>query len=766
MAISTISGYPRIGKHRELKRALGGFWSGKRSADELETVAATLRSENRAVQRAAGIELIPVNDFSFYDLVLDTIALVGAAPARYAWSEGDISNDVYFAMARGRANERPVAALDMTKWFDTNYHFLVPELEPNQTFRLASEKPFTELAEAIVDGVQAKVTLVGPVTFLLLSRSAGGDLDRAALLERLLPVYEEVVSRLATQGAAWIQFDESAFVLDRTDDQIALLNVAYERLSAVKGSAKLAIHTAHGHVGSAYRTLVGLPVDAIGFDFVRGKRNLSLIEEHGFPTDKALVAGVVDGRNIWVNDLGTTLDLIERLTGSVDRDRLQISSSTSLLHTPYDVRLETELNPELLPWLAFAEQKLTEITLITKAVNEGRTAIANELAENTRILNLRANSRLRSNTAVQARLAAGAEATDRQSPFASRKKLQETRLNLPLLPTTTIGSFPQTNEVRIARHAFETGETDLAGYERFVEDRTRDVIRLQEEIGLDVLVHGEYERNDMVQYFGEQLNGFAFTHLGWVQSYGSRCVRPPVIYGDVDRPQAMTVRWAKYAQSLTKRPVKGMLTGPVTILNWSFVRDDQPRETTCRQIAFAIKDEVRDLDEAGIAIIQVDEPALREGLPLRHEEWAEYLDWAVASFRISASGARDETQVHTHMCYSDFGDIIDAISALDADVISIENARSDNELLRVFRSHGYDKEIGPGVFDIHSPRVPDADEMADNIRATLDVLGLGQVWVNPDCGLKTRKTQEAHDQLVNMVEAATRVRAELAKTLA
>jgi 5-methyltetrahydropteroyltriglutamate--homocysteine methyltransferase len=764
MAISTIPGYPRIGKHRELKRALEGFWSGKRSADELETVAATLRSENRAVQRAAGIDLIPVNDFSFYDLVLDTIALVGAVPERYGWTGGEVDLDTYFAMARGRANERPVAALDMTKWFDTNYHFLVPELEPTQTFRLASEKPFTELAEAIADGVQAKVTLVGPVTFLLLSRSTGGELDRAALLERLLPVYEEVVSRLAAQGAAWIQFDESAFVLDRTEDEIALLNVAYQRLSAVKGNAKVAILTAHGHVGSAYSTLVGLPVDAVGFDFVRGKRNLMLIEEHGFPADKALVAGVVDGRNIWVNDLGATLDLVDRLIASADRDRLQISSSTSLLHTPYDVRLEKELNPELLPWLAFAEQKLTEIALITKAANEGREAIASELAENTRILNLRANSPLRSNAAVQARLAAGTESIDRQSPFAKRKKLQESRLNLPLLPTTTIGSFPQTNDVRSARHAFETGETDLAGYERFVEDRTRDVIRLQEEIGLDVLVHGEYERNDMVQYFGEQLNGFAFTHFGWVQSYGSRCVRPPVIYGDVDRPQAMTVGWAKYAQSLTKRPVKGMLTGPVTILNWSFVRDDQPRETTCRQIAFAIKDEVRDLDEAGIAIIQVDEPALREGLPLRHEEWAEYLDWAVASFRISASGARDETQVHTHMCYSDFGDIIDAISALDADVISIENARSDNELLRVFRSHGYDKEIGPGVFDIHSPRVPDADEMADNIRATLDVLDLGQVWVNPDCGLKTRKPQEAHDQLVNMVNAATRVRAELAKT--
>lgn len=764
MAISTIPGYPRIGKHRELKRALEGFWSGKRTAAELEAVAAGLRSENRRVQRAAGIDLIPVNDFSYYDLVLDTIALVGAVPERYGWSGGEVDLDTYFAMARGRANERPVAALDMTKWFDTNYHFLVPEIAPDQRFALSSEKPFRELAEAIVDGVTGKVTLVGPVTFLLLSRSTDGELDRAALLDRLLPVYEQVVERLAAQGAAWIQLDESAFALDRSTEEITLLETAYQRLAAVKGSAKIAIHTAYGHVGSAYRTLVGLPVDAIGLDLVRGKRNLTLIEQYGFPADKALVAGVIDGRNIWINDFGATLDLVDRLKNAIDPGDLQISSSTSLLHTPYDVRLETDLNPELLPWLAFAEQKLTEMALITKAVNEGRSAVASGLAENGRILNLRATSRLRSNPAVQARLKAAEEATDRQSPFATRKRLQAERLNLPLLPTTTIGSFPQTGDVRAARHAFETGETDLAAYEKFVEDRTRDVIRLQEEIGLDVLVHGEYERNDMVQYFGEQLNGFAFTHNGWVQSYGSRCVRPPVIYGDVDRPEAMTVRWSTYAQSLTRRPVKGMLTGPVTILNWSFVRDDQPRETTCRQIAFAIKDEVRDLDTAGISIIQIDEPALREGLPLRHKDWAEYLDWAVASFRIAASGARDETQVHTHMCYSDFGDIIDAISALDADVISIENARSDNELLRVFRSHGYDKEIGPGVFDIHSPRVPDTDEMAANIHATLDVLGLEQVWVNPDCGLKTRKPDEAHDQLVNMVEAAQRVRAELAKS--
>jgi 5-methyltetrahydropteroyltriglutamate--homocysteine methyltransferase len=765
MAVATIPGYPRIGKHRELKRALEGFWSGKRSADELEAVGGQLRREHRQAQLAAGIDLIPVNDFSYYDLVLDTIALVGAVPERYGWNGGEVDLDTYFAMARGRARERPVAALDMTKWFDTNYHFLVPELAPDQQFALSSQKPFDELAEVIADRVTTpKVALVGPVTFLLLARSTGGELDRAALLDRLLPVYETVVSRLAAEGAAWVQFDESAFALDRTPDEIALLDTAYARLAAAKGGAKLAIHTGYGHVGSAYETLVGLPVDAIGLDFVRGPRNLSLLEAQGFPADKALVAGVVDGRNIWVNDLAASLDLIDRIANTVDRDRLQISSSTSLLHVPYDVRLETELNPEIVPWLAFAEQKLGELAVLARAVNDGRDAVAAELAENARILQARATSSHRSNPAVQARLGSGGETVDRQRPFAERKPLQAARLKLPLLPTTTIGSFPQTNDVRAARHAFEIGESDQAAYDRFVEERTRDVIRLQEEIGLDVLVHGEFERNDMVQYFGEQLSGFAFTHNAWVQSYGSRCVRPPVIYGDVERPQPMTVRWSTYAQSLTQRPVKGMLTGPVTILNWSFVRDDQPRETTCRQIAFAIKDDVRDLDAAGIAIIQIDEPALREGLPLRREDWSEYLDWAVASFRIAASGARDETQVHTHMCYSDFGDIIDAISALDADVISIENARSDNELLRVFRSHGYDKEIGPGVFDIHSPRVPDTDEMADNLRATLDVLNPEQVWVNPDCGLKTRKPNEAHDQLVNMVEAAHLVRAELVKS--
>ncbi len=763
MAISTIPGFPRIGRHRELKWALEGFWGGKRTEQELNETAAALRAEHRAIQRAAGIDLLPVNDFSFYDQVLDASVLVGAVPARYGWGGGQIDADTCFAMARGRAKDRPVAALDMTKWFDTNYHYLVPELTADQAFSVSSDKPIAELAEAAADGVTAKVALIGPVSYLLLARPAGDAFDVFALLDRLLPVYETVVERLVAGGAAWIQFDESAFTYDRTADEIALLDRAFQRLAAVKGSARLAIHTAYGHLGDAFPAIAALPVDAIGLDLVHGRKNLDLLETHGLPAGKELVAGIVDGRNIWVNDLDASLTLLEQLAAKVGNDRLQVSSSSSLLHTPYDVRLETALDPELTPWLAFAEQKLAEIALLTRGLNEGRAAIAAELADRAAVLAARTSSSLRRNAAVQERLAAEkVEEAGRQSPYAVRRDRQQERLNLPPLPTTTIGSFPQTGEVRRARRDFDKGDLDVAAYEQFLEGLTRDIIRLQEEIGLDVLVHGEFERNDMVQYFGEQLDGFAFTQNGWVQSYGSRCVRPPVIFGDVSRPAPMTVRWATFAQGLTAKPVKGMLTGPVTILNWSFVRDDQPRSETCRQIALAIRDEVADLDAAGIAAIQIDEPALREGLPLRRSEWDAYLEWAVACFRASASGARDETQIHTHMCYSDFGDIIDAISALDADVISIENARSDNALLETFRSHGYDKAIGPGVFDIHSPRVAPVCEMVGNVEASLEVLDAGQLWVNPDCGLKTRKPDEAHDSLIAMVEAARQVRERIA----
>ncbi|MDP9359261.1 MAG: 5-methyltetrahydropteroyltriglutamate--homocysteine S-methyltransferase [Chloroflexota bacterium] len=759
MAISTVPGYPRIGQRRELKWALEGYWSGKRTEDDLLATAAEVRQQSWTAQREAGLDLIPVNDFSLYDHVLDATVLLGAVPARYGWAGESVDLDTLFAMARGRTGGRPVRAMEMTKWFDTNYHFLVPELSPNQRFRLASDKPFAELAEATAAAIPAKPVLLGPLTFLLLGKGAEDGATPLALLDGLLPIYQEIVRRLADAGAAWIQLDEPVLALDRGPEELAALTRAYAALAEVKGRAKLLVQTAYGHVGEAYLRLAALPVDGIGLDLVRGPENLDLIARHGFPAEKWLAAGVVDGRNVWVNDLAASLDVLDHLQAHVSADRLMVSASCPLLHVPHDVRVEEALDPTVHSWLAFAAQKLDEIALLTRAVNEGRGAIGAELEANGRVLAARRDSALRRDPAVQARLAslAGAE-QERASPAPARMEAQRPRLPLPVLPTTTIGSFPQTDELRTARRRFDRGEIDAAAYDEFLEQQIREIVRSQEEIGLDVLVHGEPERNDMVQYFGEQLAGFAFTQHGWVQSYGSRCVRPPIVFGDVSRPAPMTVRWATFAQRLTERPVKGMLTGPVTILNWSFVRDDQPREVTCRQIALAIRDEVADLDAAGIAVIQIDEPALREGLPLRRADQQAYLGWATACFRIAASAARDETQIHTHMCYSEFNDIIDAISALDADVISIENARSDNELLRVFRHHGYDKGIGPGVYDIHSPRVPPTEEILANLRATLEVLGPGQVWVNPDCGLKTRRWEEVRPALANMVAAARQVR--------
>ena len=760
MAISTVPGYPRIGQRRELKWALEGFWAGNRTAADLGRVATEVRRANWAEQTAAGLDLVPVNDFSLYDQVLDTCALVGAVPARYGWAAESVNLATLFAMARGREAPRSARAMEMTKWFDTNYHYLVPEFAPETPFRLASAKPFAELAEARGLGVPAKPTLIGPITFLLLGKMAGaGGGDPLALLDGLLPIYEEAIRRLAAGGAELIQLDESALVLGRTPAVLAAVERAYAALSAAKGTAKLLVQTAYAQVGEAYATLTGLPVDGIGLDLVRGPENLGLIERHGFPADKWLAAGVVDGRNVWVNDLAASLDLLDRVQSTVSPARLMVSTSCSLLHVPYDVRAEEELDPRVRPWLAFAVQKLEEVVTLTRAVNEGSDAVAAELAANRRLHQDRRASALRHDPVVRERLARQLPRDrERTSAYPGRAAAQRARLGLPLLPTTTIGSFPQTSELRTARRRSEAGEVDEGTYRRVLERHIREAIRWQEEVGLDVLVHGEPERNDMVQYFGEQLEGFAFTRHGWVQSYGSRCVRPPIVYGDVRRPGPMTVAWAVFAQGLTERPVKGMLTGPVTILNWSFVRDDQPRAETCRQIALALRDEVADLDAAGIAAIQIDEPALREGLPLRRAEWAAYLGWATECFRIAASAARDETQIHTHMCYSEFGDIIDAIAALDADVISIENARSDNELLEVFRHHGYDKGIGPGVYDIHSPRVPTTEDLVANLQATLDVLDPRQVWVNPDCGLKTRRWEEVRPALANMVAAAGMVR--------
>ncbi|MDP9351973.1 MAG: 5-methyltetrahydropteroyltriglutamate--homocysteine S-methyltransferase, partial [Chloroflexota bacterium] len=658
---------------------------------------------------------------------------------------------------------RGVRALDMTKWFDTNYHYIVPELIAEQQFVLSSEKPFAELAEAKAAGVQhPKVVLVGPATFLLLSKTPdGAQVPFEPLLERLVPVYAEVVRRLAEEGAEWIQLDELVLVQDRTPGELAAIDRAYSALASAKGGARLLVHTAFGDVGESYHTLVNLPVDGAGLDLVRGRRNVELVEQHGYPADKWLVAGVVDGRNVWTNDFVGSLQLLDRVRAAsgVANDRLMVSASSSLQHVPLDVSREDHLDPELRSWLAFAEQKLHELSLLKRGVEQGEDAVRAELEANRQVVESRARSPRRNNPSVRANLEefSGSEAR-RAASYAERSRAQQERLNLPPLPTTTIGSFPQTTEVRAMRRRLERGEASVAEYELFIEEQIRQVIHLQEELGLDVLVHGEFERNDMVQYFGEQLDGFAFTRQGWVQSYGSRYVRPPIIYGDVERPEPMTVRWAKYSQGLTDKSVKGMLTGPVTILNWSFVRDDQPRSETCRQIALAIRDEVQDLEAAGIGVIQIDEPALREGLPLRRSDWDEYLSWAVDAFRLTASGVKNETQIHTHMCYSEFGDVIRAISELDADVIFIENARSDLEMLEVFRSYGYDKGVGPGVYDIHSPRVPPVEEMEENLQRSVSVLDNVQVWVNPDCGLKTRRPEEVRPALANMVAAAHRLR--------
>ncbi len=757
---ASVIGYPRIGKHRELKKALEGYWSGRLSIDDLASAGAAIRRENWLTQRDAGIDFIPSNDFSLYDQVLDTIALVGAVPDRFHWDGGTVDLDTYFAMARGAQREGlDVAAMEMTKWFDTNYHYLVPELHPGQRFSLSSRKPFEEFAEARELDITTRPALLGPVSFLLLAKSRVEGFDPLDLLDALLPVYQEVISDLAAQGAGWIQLDEPCFVQDRTDAERGALEHAYSVLATRRGSANLLVQTYFGPVLESFRTLVDLPVQGIGLDLVRGAENLGTLATEGFPADKALAAGLIDGRNIWAADLDAALDVLGRLSDVVPSDRLIVSSSCSLLHVPYDARLEHDLDLRLVEWLAFAEQKLDEIALLTAAVNRGPDAVADDLAARRRALDRRRHSEWVHRPGVEERAAVGRQDAARQMPYEQRREIQRVRLDLPAFPTTTIGSFPQTAEVRRNRNRLQKGEITQTEHDAFIAEEIRRTIALQEEMGIDVLVHGEFERSDMVEYFGERMEGFAFTRHGWVQSYGSRCIRPPIIFGDVFRPGPMTVKWSTFAQSLTDKPVKGMLTGPVTILNWSFVRDDQPREDTCRQIALAIRDEVGDLQEAGIRIIQVDEPALREGLPLRRRHWPDYLEWSVFCFRLATGVANPEVQIHTHMCYSEFDDIIEAIAALDADVLSIENSRSNLELLDTFRRFDYRQGIGPGVYDIHSPRVPSEEEMAHNLRAAGQVLSLDQLWVNPDCGLKTRRWAEVEPALRNMVEAARDLRA-------
>ncbi len=762
-ALSNVLGFPRIGPQRELKSATESYWSGDRSMEDLLGTAKDLRAANWKLQRDAGIDLIPSNDFSLYDQVLDTVAMVGAVPARYDWDgSGDIDLDTYFAMARGRQTGGvDVTAMEMTKWFDTNYHYIVPELERGMKFRFSSRKPLDHYAEAKELGIQTKPVLVGPLTFLLQGKSAGEEFDHLELLDDLVDVYAEVLAELGQLGAEWVQFDEPVLVEDRTPGELEALERAYKKLAAVEGAPKIVIATYFDHVGDAYPVLTRLPVAGVSLDFVYGPHNRELVAQHGWPEDKTLFAGVVNGRNVWINDLAASLDLIDELRSRAG-DNVVVSTSSSLQHSPVDKTNEPRLDAEVLSWMSFAVQKLDEVAALTRATNEGRDAISGELDANAKALDDRRNSPRTRNPQVRERLAQVTDAdARRESPFSTRRDAQHERLGLPLFPTTTIGSFPQTSDIRTARARLRKGEIDDGQYHGLMREEVERVIRLQEDIGLDVLVHGEPERNDMVQYFAEQMDGYVFTDNAWVQSYGSRYVRPPIIFGDVSRPNAMTVDWIKYAQSLTDKQVKGMLTGPVTMLMWSFVRDDQPRSETCKQLALAIRDEVSDLEAAGVDIIQVDEPAIREGLPLRSDRWDEYLDWAVYSFRLSVSSVRDETQIQTHMCYSEFGDIMRQIQEMDADVLLIEAARSKMELLEDWKRTGYENEIGPGLYDIHSPRIPSTEEMVELLRLAAQVLQPEQLWVDPDCGLKTRRYEEVEPSLKNMVAAAKQLREEL-----
>jgi len=759
MPLSHTLGFPPLGAHRELKRATEGYWNGKVSKTELLAVGRELRAAHWGLQRAAGMDLVPSNDFSFYDRVLDTCALVGAVPARYGGGGGQVDLDTYFAMARGAQQRgRDVTAMEMTKWFDTNYHYIVPEFDRDQAFRLASHKPIDEFQEAKALGITTKPVLIGPVTFLTLGKARTARFDRLELLDRLLPVYAEVLSRLVAAGATWVQLDEPCLALDRTEPEREAYRKTYAFLAQRVPQAKLLLATYFAGLDDNLRTVVSLPVHGLHVDLVRAPRQLDpLLEAWPAGTGRVLSLGVVDGRNVWKADLAAALTLLERARDRVGAESIWVAPSCSLLHVPIDLDLEQRLDAELRGWLAFAKQKLAEVATLTRALGAGRGRASAELEDNARALAARRASQRIHNPAVKRRAAAvGERDLRRASPYASRRRKQ---LALPLYPTTTIGSFPQTAEVRAARRQLTDGKLTPAAYDAFIEEQIRKTLRLQEDIGIDVLVHGEFERNDMVEYFGEQLDGFAFTEHGWVQSYGTRYVKPPIICGDVSRPRPMTVRWSTFAQAQTKKPVKGMLTGPVTILQWSFVRDDQPRSETAKQLALAIRDEVQDLESAGIRVIQIDEPALREGLPLRRADWAAYLDWAVNAFRLATAGVKDETQIHTHMCYSEFNDVIRVIEQMDADAISIENARSGSELLEGFREYKYPNEIGPGVYDIHSPRVPSTAEIVAALTRMREVLDDRQIWVNPDCGLKTRGWTETLPSLRNMVEAAREMRA-------
>lgn len=767
MALSHSLGFPRIGRDRELKKALEAHWKGELDEAGLRAVGQRLRAEHWQLQKDAGIDLLPVGDFAWYDQVLAHSLAFGVIPERFRPAAGKPTLDTLFAMARGAVANKSggsccggAHAQEMTKWFDTNYHYLVPEFSADQQFALSWEQLFEEVAEAYALGHRVKPVLIGPLTYLWLGKEKGSDFDRLDLLERLLPVYGEIFQRLAAQGVEWVQIDEPILVLDLPQAWKNAFERAYNLIQ--REPCKKLIATYFGGLEDNLGLAANLPVDGLHIDLVRAPEQYPTILDR-LPAYKVLSLGVVNGRNVWRCDLEKVLELLRHAHERLG-ERLWVAPSCSLLHSPVDLEREDQLDTELKSWLAFAVQKCQEVALLGRALEAPDDASVQAALEASRAVQAaRAASTRIHKLEVQARLAAiRPRHAQRQSPFAERLAQQRECLQLPLLPTTTIGSFPQTSAIRLARQSFKQGKLSAAEYTEAMHAEIRHAVEVQENLGLDVLVHGEAERNDMVEYFAEQLDGYAFTRFGWVQSYGSRCVKPAVIVGDLSRPQAMTVEWIKYAQGLTDKPMKGMLTGPVTMLMWSFPREDVSREVQARQLALAIRDEVVDLEAAGIRIIQIDEAAFREGLPLRQAAWQGYLDWATEAFRLTASGVRDETQIHTHMCYSEFNDVIESIAAMDADVITIETSRSDMELLEAFERFAYPNEIGPGVYDIHSPRVPDSAEMASLLRKAARRIPLERLWVNPDCGLKTRAWPETEAALVNMVAAARQLRAELA----
>ncbi|KML71684.1 5-methyltetrahydropteroyltriglutamate--homocysteine S-methyltransferase [Pectobacterium peruviense] len=743
-------GFPRVGLRRELKKAQESYWAGSATQEELLTVGRELRARHWQQQKDAGVDLLPVGDFAWYDHVLTTSLLLGNVPARHQNEDGSVDLDTLFRIGRGRApTGQPAAAAEMTKWFNTNYHYMVPEFTKGQQFKLTWTQLLDEVDEALALGHKIKPVLLGPVTYLWLGKVKGEQFDRLSLLQDILPVYQQVLAELAKRGIEWVQIDEPALALELPQEWLAAFKPAYD---ALQGQVKLLLTTYFDSVSQNLETIKALPVQGLHIDLVHGKDDAATLSAQ-LPANWVLSLGVINGRNVWRADLSSWFERLQPLVGTRD---LWLGSSCSLLHSPIDLSVEVRLDDEVKSWFAFAIQKCAELSLLSQALNSGN---GQALEAYSAPIRARRTSTRVNNAAVAQRLAAiTAQDSQRQNVYSVRADAQRERFNLPAWPTTTIGSFPQTTEIRGLRLDFKQGRLDGNNYRTGIAEHIKQAVAEQERLGLDVLVHGEAERNDMVEYFGEHLDGFVFTQNGWVQSYGSRCVKPPVIIGDVSRPEAITVEWAKYAQSLTDKPMKGMLTGPVTILCWSFPREDVTRETIAKQIALALRDEVADLEAAGIGIIQIDEPALREGLPLHRSDWDAYLAWAVDAFRLNAAVAKDDTQIHTHMCYCEFNDIMDSIAALDADVITIETSRSDMELLESFEEFEYPNEIGPGVYDIHSPNVPSVEWMEALLKKAAQRIPAERLWVNPDCGLKTRGWPETRQALANMVQAAQRLR--------